>query len=103
MTSHQTRMEMYPVAIFEDRYTGAYSGGKWIAVAGCDDHFQRTTRFQFAFDGTHDSDPGAADFGALIPEIRFIAVGDTPQEAYDNLEKKIAKRMKTNVSDEVEI
>src|SRR2546430_1876485 len=48
----------YPIAVFEDRYSGVYSGGKWIAVAKCDADATShgNSRFQFAFDGTHGDD-----------------------------------------------
>ena len=85
----------YPIAIIEDRYQGTYSGGRWLAVAGI----------------------GAPDIGAAVPMLlrlaaregapnpwgddlmavafwndppKWIASGDTPEDAIDALKKKSA-------------
>lgn len=82
----------YPIAVFQDRYEGCYSGGKWIAVAECDIIVElprcKMTRFQFAFNGAHASDPEASVFGDFIALMDWIAVGDTPDEAIGKLRSK---------------
>lgn len=79
----------YPVSIFEDRYTGVYSGGTWVAVAQADQvHSNGKTRYDIVFDGTHNDDISAGTFGNLIDDIPWIAVGNSPNEAYENLVRK---------------
>ena len=80
----------YPIAVFEDRYSGVYSGGSWIAVSECDKIEDGRSRFWIAFDGTHGGgDIEASSFGDLIPILPWIAVGSSPDEAIENLRKKI--------------
>ena len=89
-------MTMIPICVFEDRYSGTYSGGAWIAVAMPDKsvgrHYRSVltapTHFHYAFDGTHNTDLEAAKFGRLIEVIPWIAVGSTPDEAVRNLKSK---------------
>ena len=87
---------LYPISIFEDRYTGVYSGGKWIAVANSDmydntivetEHYHKT-HYELAFEGTHSDDITAGEFGYMIKFVPWIAVGNTPNEALENLQKK---------------
>jgi len=79
----------YPIAVFEDRYFGVYSGGGWIAVSECDRIEDGRSRFYIAFDGTHGDDSEAGTFGGLIPILSWIAVGITPDDAIANLKKKV--------------
>ena len=80
---------LYPIAVFEDRYSGVYSGGGWIAVAECDtEEANHRNRFWVAFDGTHGDDMEAATFGGLIPLFKWIAVGNSPEHAIANLMEK---------------
>jgi len=89
-------MREYPIAVFEDRYMGTYSGGEWIAVAECDKQEVPGTRFEIAFSGTHGSDPEAATFGVMITIIPWIAVGNTPNEAVENIRFKYSQHTKEN-------
>ncbi|APH72275.1 hypothetical protein [Aquibium oceanicum] len=80
-------METFPIAIFEDRYTGVYSGGRWLAVASATDGLDgKETRIGFCLesdDGPSGSDVEAATFWVDPP--LWIAVGGTPDEALANL------------------
>ncbi|MEZ5802575.1 MAG: hypothetical protein R3E51_03880 [Rhizobiaceae bacterium] len=80
-------MSDYPIVILEDRYSGAYSGGGWLAVAGGIDQFCDTrTRLDFilsADDGPSGSDTEAGRFWLDPPQ--WISVGNTPDEALSKL------------------
>ena len=84
-------LDQWPVAIIEDRYGGAYSAGKWIAIAQADTAVFDTpygedyeTRAEYLLsEGPHGGDPDAAEFWLAAPD--WIAVGDTPDEALANL------------------
>lgn len=85
-------MRSVPIAIFEDRYRGAYSGGKWVAIAGfCSDGPARELLALLAADDQDSPSPWAQD----VPTMRFwqeppafVAVGDTPDEALKALNEK---------------
>lgn len=70
----------YPCTIVADRYTGVYSGGRWIAYPLHPDDIP------LAVEGDDDTcaafwwDHNASD--RLIP----VGRGDTPMAAYDDLE-----------------
>lgn len=71
---------LYPIAIIEDRYTGCYSGGKWLAIAECDTMENGTYRIVRVLEGGPYGDgTDAMEFWAEPP--RWIAVGNTPDEA----------------------
>lgn len=73
--------ELYPVFIIEDRYGGTYSKGKWIAMS----EYDKNT-FDFLQEGPHNCDPEARDFwDNEAPKRSDIAVGNTPNEALNNL------------------
>jgi hypothetical protein len=80
-------METYPIAIVQDRYTGVYSGGLWLAIACATDIVDGgQTRVDFCFtsdDGPYGSDMEAGSFWVAPPS--WIAVGSTPEEALANL------------------
>ena len=79
----------WPIAIVEDRYNGAYSGGAWIAISQADERVTATknTRIEVVlFDGPHGEDPVAKEFWADPPD--WVAVGATPAEALANLKHK---------------
>jgi hypothetical protein len=89
--------EDYPIAVFEDRYGGGYSGGAWIAIAEASEPFdEENTRAQFCLIG--DAGPFGGDVAAGVfwnnpPE--WIAVGPTPAvaiEALRNRRKSISAR-----------
>ena len=75
-------MDTYPIMIFEDRYMGAYSKGKWIAVAEAD----CDGRVEELCDGAAGDDNEARDFWADPPV--WAAVGNTPDEALAALMQK---------------
>ena len=90
-----TSDEDYPVAVFQDRYGGAYCGGAWIAIAEASEPYdQENTRAQFCLvggAGPFGDDVTAAMFWSSPPE--WIAVGPTPEaalEALHNRRKSIA-------------
>ncbi len=77
------KADQYPVAIFEDRYSGTYSGGPWIAVAWAALMVDaNNTRAQFCLigdDGPSGGDVEAAAFWRNPPD--WVAVGSSPLEA----------------------
>lgn len=81
----------YPIAILEDRYSGVYSGGIWIAVAQADELLDSSnTRVQFCLtsdDGPYGSDSEAAEFWS--DPLDWIAVGETPELAIENLRNHV--------------
>jgi hypothetical protein len=81
--------ETYPIVLLQDRYRGTYSGGAWLAIANASDLLdEKTTRAQFCLvgdDGPSDGDVEAARFWRNPPD--WIAVGRTPAEAIEALEK----------------
>ena len=88
-------MEAYPIAIVQDRYTGVYSGGRWLAIAcatdlaiACatdivDGSQTRVDLCLLSDDGPSGSDVEAGSFWVDPPS--WIAVGSTPEEALANL------------------
>ena len=80
-------METYPIAIVQDRYTGVYSGGRWLAIACATDIVDgNQTRVDFCLvsdDGPSGSDVEAGSFWIDPPS--WIAVGDTPDKALEKL------------------
>ena len=96
-------LDCWPVAILEDRYSGVYSGGKWVAIAraecGCCDAdlpvektkqlpAENDTRFSYVADQVLGGDFEVGEFGCWIPLIPWVAVGETPNEALANLYAK---------------
>ena len=81
--------ETSPIAIVQDRYTGVYSGGRWLAIAAAKDTVAvAQTRADFCLeedDGPSGSDVAAGTFWIDPPS--WIAVGDTPEQALENLRK----------------
>lgn len=75
-------MKLWPVGIFEDRYSGTYSGGKWVAIGRVDhDSFLKFRDYQW--DGDFECSNYWSD------ERKALAgQGDTPQEALDDLIRK---------------
>ena len=82
-----TSLDDHPVAVFEDRYQGAYSGGAWIAVAEASALVdEENTRAQFCVvggAGPFGDDVAAGVFWNNPPE--WIAVGPTPEAAIEAL------------------
>lgn len=72
---------LYPVAIVQDRYSGTYSKGGWLAVANHDEAVSHEqTRWQAVEDGANGDDGSALCFWIDPPP--WIAVGDTPDAAF---------------------
>lgn len=79
--------KLYPVTIIEDRYTGAYSGGKWTA-----------------FNRYADDIPEEVD-DSDVPCFTFwwstnkepVGIGNTPDEALRDLEEKIENSKGENI------
>lgn len=71
----------YPLTIVADRYSGTYSGGKYIAFP---QHFD-------ALDlAIHGSDGDCAAYWFEADQSTY-GVGETPQEAVQNLKEKLAQ------------
>lgn len=79
--------DQWPIALIEDRYSGCYSGGKWIAISESDQIVDAVnTRVQYcliAENGPSGGDTEAASFWESAPT--WIAVAQTPSEAIDLL------------------
>ncbi len=81
----------YPIAIVEDRYSGVYSEGTWLAVARANQPHGGQSRINFVLcNGPHGDDGEAAEFWADPPP--WIAAGNSPQEALDHLLQGISTR-----------
>lgn len=78
----------YPVVIIQDRYSGVYSGGLWLAVAEADaltGHGQMRALYVLT-DGPSGGDTDAMMFWREPPE--WIAAGTTPEEAVRGLKAR---------------
>jgi hypothetical protein len=74
----------FPIVILEDRYNGVYSKGRWIAISEGDRLENGAYRIiRCLEDGPHGDDTDAALFWGSPPS--WLAVGDTPDEALNNL------------------
>ena len=75
-----TDLDLWPVAIVEDRYSGSYSGGRWLAIGEADKRFGGRMRTSFILhEGPHGDDCEAMEFWLSPPD--WIAVGNTPDQA----------------------
>lgn len=84
------RIDLWPVAVIEDRYGGVYSGGAWLAIAEATIHLGLQTRVGWCLDdGPHGDDGDAMEFWAEPPP--WIAVGATPDEARNALYSAVEK------------
>jgi len=72
--------KIYPCTITSDRYSGTYSGGKWLAwpVDAC-----------YVPSGANDSDLDCDYFWRNWEKP--VGKGETPQDAYADLERQLAK------------
>lgn len=76
-------MNLATIHIVEDRYGGVYSKAKWVAVANYDE------RNLNEYPDPFGDDEDAMEFwwsSRVLPD--WIAAGDTPNEALDNLYRK---------------
>jgi len=74
----------YPVVIRQARYMGVYEGGLWIATSSTPEI--PSPRF---FDYLTGSDEDAIEL-FLSPDARYIGRGDTPNEALDDLMRRLS-------------
>lgn len=77
-------LERYPVAVIQDRYSGAYSGAAWIACS--------LTDFAEVLAIAHDEDSVAA---RVPDDCPWAGVGDTPDDAVQDLLRRPAKKETT--------
>ena len=70
-------MDPYPVTIFKTRYQGVYEGGEWAAV-----------HRDYIPHGAVDDDVTCGEWWGR-PHHYAVAVGRTPNAAYNNLIEKI--------------
>jgi hypothetical protein len=84
-------MDDHPITVIQDRHSGVYSGGAWLAISQASEFVVgTTTRAQFCLagdDGPSDGDIEAAAFWNNPPE--WIAVGSTPDEAIEALKNGV--------------
>jgi len=75
--------KLYPIHIIQDRYNGIYSKGDWLAIS----------RYHEYRDSDIENDPLSDDCSArnfwLGPVPKWIGVGNTPNEALENLLSKM--------------
>jgi hypothetical protein len=72
---------MYPIIITQSRYSGTYEGGKWFAYHS---DIPLTLAYYDYIDG---DDCYAVDFWNS-DESRLFGIGDTPNEALEDMYKK---------------
>ncbi len=86
----ENRRNGYPIAIVQDRYTGVYSKGRWVAIAAADDPNKGGDLVCGL--GNHKlvspwgNDVECMEFWDDPPD--FVAVGDTPDSALSALKAK---------------
>ncbi len=81
--------DLWPIAIIQDRYLGSYANGKWFAIANADMSTDVGSRAEFCLtSGPHGDDVTAMNFWYEAPD--WIAVGNSPEEAINNLTRKAA-------------
>lgn len=77
--------KLYPVTIIMDRHFGSYSGGKWVALnLDAEDSYRLLP----------GDDVDCMNFWENEINSDSIGVGETPQLAYENLQKKYEELMK---------
>jgi len=72
--------DVYPCTIVHDRYGGVYSGAKWIAFPQDYDHVN---------EAVGADDVSCCNYWNEHPWT--VGRGETPQEAYEDLVKKLKK------------
>ena len=80
----QPKYDLYPVAIFQSRYSGVYEGGKWYAI-GNFKSFHEIGISEYLF----GDDSDAVDFW-MSEKSEMIGVGSTPDAAAQNLYERYA-------------
>jgi len=81
--------ELFPIAVLQDGYGGAYSRGAWLAI-GCADKVENGAYriIRCMEGGAHGDDSEAGTFWSDPPS--WIAVGNTPEDAVQNLRQRPA-------------
>lgn len=74
MTS--AKAQLWPIVVFQSRYSGVYEGGDWFALANC----------ETVPDGPWEDDDECLDW--FLSNGETIGVGDTPDEALADLLRK---------------
>lgn len=77
--------EVYPCTIVMDRYDGTYSGGKWLAL-DCDPEYIPE---EIGGSDPQESRFWRSDYNELYAKRFPIGKGDTPNKAYEDLQKKV--------------
>jgi len=80
----QPKHDLYPVAIFQSRYSGVYEGGEWYAI-GNFKSFHEIGISEYLF----GDDSDAVDFW-MSEKSEMIGVGSTPDAAAQNLYERYA-------------
>jgi hypothetical protein len=75
----QPKYDLYPVAVFQSRYSGVYEGGEWFAI-GNFKTFDEIEISEYLF----GDDCDAVDFW-MSEKSEMIGVGSTPDTAVGNL------------------
>jgi hypothetical protein len=75
----QPKYDLYPVAVFQSRYSGVYEGGEWFAI-GNFRSFDEIGISEYLF----GDDCDAVDFW-MSEKSEMIGVGSTPDAAVGNL------------------
>ena len=75
----EPRYDLYPIAIFQSRYSGIYEGGEWYAI-GNFESFEETGVSEYLFGGDCD----AVEFW-MSEKSEMIGVGSTPDAAVRDL------------------
>lgn len=71
MTSAESRL--WPIVVFQSRYSGVYEGGDWFALANCES----------IPDGPWEDDDECLDW--FVKNEKIVGVGDTPDDAVSDL------------------
>lgn len=74
-------LDVYPVTIVADRYSGTYSGAAWLAFNLYDTQLP---------DGWDSDDVTTAEFWVSNKEV--VGKGNSPQEAYEDLLRLLKSR-----------
>lgn len=80
MDKKNLEFSLYPIVVRQSRYSGLYEGGKWFAIG----NHNETSLSEEYLSYISGDDEGALDF--WNSEIaQHIGLGDTPDEAVENL------------------
>ena len=79
--------DLFPIAVLQDRYGGAYSRGAWLAIACSNKLENGAYRIIRCMEGGPHGDDSEAGISWSDP-LSWIAVGNTPEEAIQNLRQR---------------